>query len=608
MERLNLHLAEALASWGKLTVIGPMGCSAHLPDSTSVTEVPVRPLWRFLLASLRAARREAKLRSFDLAIAGSGLTAPAALLAARRAGGKSAAYVHGLDLLAAHPVYRALWQPVLRRLDRAVANSKNTADIARRLGVARGRIDVVYPGVTLPDANAVDDNDFRARHGLGTRPMLLSVGRLTARKGLAEFIRHSLPIIVHQHPEVLLVVIGDEASDALIGGASGGRATLSAMAADLGLTDNLLLLGPCDDAELSRAYFAADVHVFPVREVPGDVEGFGMVAIEAAAHGLPTVAFAVGGVPDAVAQKRSGWLIAPGNYAAFADRVNDLLASGRQNPSRVQARGFAAAFEWRHFGDKVCAALGRALAPPEVLKHARHGHAVLDLKSRDAKARKIEKLLSLEARPQPIRLLEVGTGSGGIAHYFGTHPHLCCEVDAVDVSDTRQIRDGYQFNLVDDVDLPFPDGHFDVVLSNHVIEHVGDSNAQRRHLAELRRVLKSEGVGYLAVPNRWQWVEPHYRVAGLSWLPEGWRSPYLRWRRRGEVYDCRPLTTTQAESLLNEAGFAAEQQHGRALRLTYELEHPNTLAYRALFKWLPDGIYGLLRRVFPTLIYVLKPM
>ena len=54
-------------------------------------------------------------------------------------------------------------------------------------------------------------------------------------------------------------------------------------------------LARVDDQRLSDAYFAADVMVFPVLDLPGDVEGFGMVAVEAAAHGLPTVAFAVGG-------------------------------------------------------------------------------------------------------------------------------------------------------------------------------------------------------------------------------------------------------------------------------------------------------------------------
>jgi SAM-dependent methyltransferase len=232
---------------------------------------------------------------------------------------------------------------------------------------------------------------------------------------------------------------------------------------------------------------------------------------------------------------------------------------------------------------------------------------VLDLRSRDAKASKIERLLGLQPSARPLRILEIGTGSGGIAHYFATHPDIACEVDAVDVTDTRQIRDRYRFTLVDSPRLPFPDTSFDVVLTNHVIEHVGDEAAQRLHLDEVRRVMKADGVGYLAVPNRWMLVEPHYQLAFLSWLPQPWRTPYLRWRGRGTEYDCRPLTTRSLEPQLRRAGFDFTQQHGTALRMTYELERPTAFAYRAVLKRVPDAAYAIARHAFPTLIYLLRP-
>ena len=243
-------------------------------------------------------------------------------------------------------------------------------------------------------------------------------------------------------------------------------------------------------------------------------------------------------------------------------------------------------------------------SPPE---ESRSGHASLNLSARNLKAAKIERLLDLESFPGPIQLLEVGSGSGGIAHYFGTHSALKCKVEAVDIEDCRQILKGYRFTKVDSSILPFNEATFDVVLSNHVIEHVGDSDEQSLHLQELRRVLKPEGIGYLAVPNRWQWVEPHYKLAGLSWLPEKFRSRYLRWRGRGHYYDCRPLSAAQLERLLANAGFCFDQQHARALRLTYQLERPNALIWRLLLRRLPDQFYTLLRKAFPTLIYVLRP-
>ena len=235
----------------------------------------------------------------------------------------------------------------------------------------------------------------------------------------------------------------------------------------------------------------------------------------------------------------------------------------------------------------------------------RDPHAVLDLPSRRLKAIKIERLLGLEDRAGPLRMLEIGTGSGGIAHYFATQTGGRYRVEAVDVVDNRLVDEGYGFTLVHDTHLPFADASFDVVLTNHVIEHVGDEDAQRAHLAELGRVLRPQGIGYLAVPNRWMLVEPHFKLAFLSWLPEFLRSPYVRLAGRGTHYDCRPLTAGRAARLLREAGFAPVQQCGRALLMTFELEQPDSLFYRLLLKPLPMWLYRALGPIFPTLIYVL---
>ena len=126
---------------------------------------------------------------------------------------------------------------------------------------------------------------------------MLPAGRLTARKGLAEFAAEALPRVVAACPEALLVVIGGEPADALHGGSGGGAARVRTAAASASVQDHLRFLGSASDAELSEAYQAADVLVFPVRDLAGDVQGFGM---EAAAHGLPTVTYATSGVVDAL--------------------------------------------------------------------------------------------------------------------------------------------------------------------------------------------------------------------------------------------------------------------------------------------------------------------
>lgn len=230
-------------------------------------------------------------------------------------------------------------------------------------------------------------------------------------------------------------------------------------------------------------------------------------------------------------------------------------------------------------------------------------HAVLDLRSRQAKARKIEILLGLDSRAGRQRFLEVGTGSGGIAHYFGTHPSSRFEVHAVDVADNRMTTEGYEYHQVQGTSLPFPDGYFDVVVSNHVIEHVGEVPEQKDHLREIYRVMADDGVGYLAVPSRWMLVEPHFRLPLLSWLPVSVADPYVRLAKKGRRYDCRPLTVPIVEEWLAGAGFDAEQIHGRALKLTYALENPGSIAYRVALRHIPESWYRTLRKAFPTLIY-----
>ncbi len=235
---------------------------------------------------------------------------------------------------------------------------------------------------------------------------------------------------------------------------------------------------------------------------------------------------------------------------------------------------------------------------------SRQAHAVLDMPSRRLKALKIERLLGLDQSTAPICMLEVGCGSGGISHYFGTHPSARFEVHAVDVTDSRLVFDAYDFQVVPDTELPYPDSHFDVVLSNHVIEHVGDEAAQLRHLCELRRVLKPGGVGYLAVPNRWMLVEPHYRLAFLSWLPEAWRSGYLRLFRNATHYDCRPLEMGDLETMFSASDFIYKNVCVEAIRETADIESSIGIQMR-IASCLPDSILKLLNPINPTLIYIL---
>lgn len=372
MERLNWHMAEELAKVAEVRVIGPAGSAALAPSGITVHEAPLKPLWKFLLIARRLARREARQWRPDIILAGSGLTAPLVRAAARTCGARTAAYVHGLDVAVKHPTYRAFWLPAIRRMDRIIANSHATVELCHQIDVKPSRIGIVHPGVDLPitvpsppgrgcpegvgegSPLANSSLPFRAQNNLGSRPLLLSVGRLSARKGLREFVTLSLPNIVAAQPDAMLLVVGDAPHQALHAEAQTSE-SIQAAADAAGVGKHIQFLGKISDDALRAVWESVDVHIFPVRQISGDPEGFGMVAVEAAAHGVPTVAFACGGVIDAVTEGKSGFLISPSDYPNFAYAVLRLLNA--PGSLRVGSTRFAQQFVWPEFGRQLAAQL-----------------------------------------------------------------------------------------------------------------------------------------------------------------------------------------------------------------------------------------------------------
>ncbi|MBN7795480.1 glycosyltransferase family 4 protein [Parahaliea mediterranea] len=324
MERMMHEVVHGLAEYADVSVIGPQGCSQYLPKSVNVREAPSSLLGFLLISSLKAIRicREQK---FSIIIGGSGLVGPNLVLLKKVFRVRTAVFLHGLDVIAPSRIYQGIFIPSIRRTDRIFANSRNTCRLAAERDIPQNKMTVINPGCHPPDPAAHSRVEaFRTKHRLGDKLCLLFVGRMTERKGLSLFITNALPGILEEHPEALLLIVGDDASDAL--NSTGEKAKV---------LHNLDLLTPeqrsrvqflgqvCDD-ELNTSYATASVHIFPVLDIPGDVEGFGMVAIEAASYGTPTVAFDVGGVSDAVG-KQNGQLVAAGDYNAFKRAITDTL-------------------------------------------------------------------------------------------------------------------------------------------------------------------------------------------------------------------------------------------------------------------------------------------
>lgn len=139
-------------------------------------------------------------------------------------------------------------------------------------------------------------------------PVILAVGRLVELKGHAYLIE-ALARVRAAHAGAVLAIAGDGPL----------RADLAARAAALGIQDHVRLLGNL--ADVRPAYQAADVFAHS-----STIEGLPLVVIEAMAHGLPVVATRVGGVPEAVVEGRTGWLVPPRDADALAARLTALLA------------------------------------------------------------------------------------------------------------------------------------------------------------------------------------------------------------------------------------------------------------------------------------------
>ncbi len=160
------------------------------------------------------------------------------------------------------------------------------------------------------------------------------------------------------------------------------------------------------------------------------------------------------------------------------------------------------------------------------------GRSFASAAGREAKALKIEAVLATHlATPIEGRtILDVGCGSGHIAAHFAAKNRVT-GVDAVDQTTAAEAA-RFTFVLTKGETLPFPDGSFDIALSNHVAAYLPSLDL---HLAELFRVLRRGGVVYVATPNRFFPLEPHTRKPFLHWLPrDAYRAALRRITGRDE--------------------------------------------------------------------------
>ncbi len=298
----------------------------------------IREQTSVLLPAPAVARRAAELaRAHGCDTAWFGAAAPLGLMAGylkRHSGIEwSVALTHGHEAgWAQLPGARGL----LKRIGRG-------NDVVTYLGeYTRERLDRVMGGVTelrrlAPGVDIghfhpkVDGQPVRERYRLEERPVIVCVSRLVPRKGQDALIR-ALPTVRERVPDAALLLVG------------GGpyRKRLRALAASLGVADHVIFTGSVPLADLPAHYAAGDVYAMPCRTRRRglDVEGLGIVYLEASASGLPVIAGDSGGAPDAVREGETGYVVGGRDLPALTDRLVRVL-SDRELASRLGTAGRA---------------------------------------------------------------------------------------------------------------------------------------------------------------------------------------------------------------------------------------------------------------------------
>ncbi len=182
------------------------------------------------------------------------------------------------------------------------------------------------------------------RYKLGDAPVLLTVARLLTRKG-HDRVLEALITIRKEIPDLRYLIVGTGKEEA----------RLKALTSQYGLNEVVTFTGAIPHDEVPAYFAAADVFVHPNRELEnGDVEGFGMVFLEANACGLPVIGGNSGGTPDAIQDGVTGYLVDPNSTKEIADRVVELMRNKSLRHSMGGAgREWAKQFSWEAAAEKV---------------------------------------------------------------------------------------------------------------------------------------------------------------------------------------------------------------------------------------------------------------
>ncbi|MFS1702786.1 glycosyltransferase family 4 protein [Alteromonas sp. AMM-1] len=300
---------------------------------------------KFYYRSYRQLRRLIKTHHIDMIHCGRVL--PEGLMAFflnKTMGIPYVCYVHGEDLEASalSRELNSLTKMVMRSASKIICNSHNSAAIVERVDSSvMSRVVVMHPGA---DTNkfvpaAQTDTEFLSAMGWQDKQLILTVGRLQARKGQDKMIE-AMPDILKVCPQAHYVIIGHGECESLL------RATVER----LGLQEHVDILTQCDDTTMIKCYQHCEVFILPNRTEGQDIEGFGMVLVEAQACAKPVIAGNSGGTKETLIPGQTGEIV----DATDLNNLSNTVVKFLQSPTLAKAYGLAgrkhavSQFDWEN--------------------------------------------------------------------------------------------------------------------------------------------------------------------------------------------------------------------------------------------------------------------
>jgi len=247
-----------------------------------------------------------------------GLLSPVGLLLKLLTGAKVTVTIHGLDITYDNPFYQMFIPRCVTKLDGVVCVSHSTRDECLRRIMPCPNCTVIPNGI-IPDQLYLQQSKNELRRKLESligisiknKKILFTIGHLVKRKGVAWFVKN---VMLRLEDSCLYVVAGEGPE----------RRTIQNIVDQYGLQGRVLLLGEISNEDRKLFYNASNIFIMPNITVPGDVEGFGIVTLEAGSCGLPVVASDIQGLRDAVIDGKTGYLVGEGDVEGFVSRIKDM--------------------------------------------------------------------------------------------------------------------------------------------------------------------------------------------------------------------------------------------------------------------------------------------